>query len=126
MRGRIAIAALAAALLAPGLAGCGGSDQSGLQSASGAGPRISVPLTLADCTDWNNADATERLGTIKQLAAFAGGPVGGSPGEPARNGATLDDKKAYDLFQGWCAEHFARGFKLYKLYTRAASFTPQG
>jgi hypothetical protein len=126
MRGRIAIAALAAALVGSVVAGCGGADQSGRASASGVGPRISAPLTLADCTDWKNADAAERLGTIQALAAFAGGPVGGSPGEPARHGATLEDKKAYDLFQGWCAASFARGFKLYKLYTRAAAFTPQG
>jgi len=118
-------AALAVAFLLA-IAGCGGSDQSGRQSASGVGPRISVPLTLADCRDWNTADAAERLGTIRALAAFAGGPVGGSPDEPARTGATLEDKSAYDLFQGWCAEPFARGFKLYKLYTRAAAFTPQG
>ena len=37
-------------------------------------------------------------------------------------GATLEDKQAYDLFQGYCAQTFARGFKLYKLYGRAAGF----
>jgi hypothetical protein len=127
MRRRIAIAALAAALLPATGGGCGGSDpNAGRQSASGAGARISVPLSLADCTDWNNADAAERLGTIKQLAAFAGGPVvGASAGQPSGRGATLEERKAYDLLQGWCSAPFARGFKLYKLYTRAAAFTPQ-
>ena len=123
MRRRIALALLPA-LLVLAASGCGGSDQgAGQQSAAGAGPRISVPLSLADCTDWNNADAAERLGTIRQLAAFAGGQVGGSRGQPSGHGATLDEKKAYGLFQGYCAESFARGFKLYKLYTRAAAFS---
>jgi hypothetical protein len=128
VRWRIAIAAAFAALaLAVAVTGCGGSDQSGRQSASGAGVRINVPISLADCTDWQRADAAERLGTIKQLEAFAGGPVvGASAQQPSGHGATLDEKKAYDLLQGWCSEPFARGFKLYKLYTRSASFTPQG
>jgi hypothetical protein len=126
MRRRSAIALLLLAALTPAAAGCGGSDQSaGRQSAGGAGPRISVPLSLADCTDWKNADAAERLGTIRQLAAFAGGQVGGSQGQPSGHGATLDEKHAYALFQGYCSAPFARGFKLYKLYTRAAAFSPQ-
>jgi hypothetical protein len=109
--------ALACATL---LAGCGGSG--GSNPASGAGPRIGVPLRLADCTDWKQADAAERLGTVRQLRDFAGGPVGQQPA----HGNTLDDKRAYDLFQSWCSNYFARGFKLYKLYTRAAAFTPPG
>jgi hypothetical protein len=122
---RTALATALLAVLALGT-GCGGSDQSGgRQSAGGAGPRISVPLSLADCTDWNNADAAERLGTIRQLAAFAGGQVGGSQGQPSGHGATLDETHAYALFHGYCSAPFARGFKLYQLYTRAAAFSPQ-
>ena len=34
----------------------------------------------------------------------------------------LDDKRAYKLFDSLCAQHFARAFKLYKLYERAAAF----
>jgi hypothetical protein len=34
----------------------------------------------------------------------------------------LSDDRAYKLLQGYCAKPFARGFKLYKLYTRAAAF----
>jgi hypothetical protein len=96
--------------------GCGGS--SGQQSASGAGPRIAAPLRLADCTDWERSDAAERLGTIRQLRDFAGGPTG----SPAERGSVLDDDDAYRLLQGTCGNYYARGFKLYKVYTRAASF----
>jgi hypothetical protein len=55
------------------------------------------------------------------LALGVGGPVG----SPAGHGATLPDARAYELFQHYCAYGFASQFKLYKLYTRAAAFTPQ-
>jgi hypothetical protein len=77
-------------------------------------------LRLADCTDWRKADISQRLGTVRQLRDFAGGPVGSS----ARHGNVLDDKRAYELFQSYCAHYFARGFNLYKIYTRAAAFSP--
>jgi hypothetical protein len=54
---------------------------------------------------------------IRALRDFAGGPTG----SPSGRGATLDDDKAYRLFQGNCEQDFARRFKLYKLYTRAAA-----
>ena len=40
-------------------------------------------------------------------------------------GSVLDDKQAYDLFNSYCEESFARGFKLYHLYQRAAGFAGQ-
>jgi len=49
-----------------------------------------------------------------------GGPVGGEGGARER---TLDDKQAYDLFDRACKQQFAKGFKLYKLYSRAAAFS---
>jgi hypothetical protein len=108
------LAAVAIALL---LAGCSasGSDET---TPPGAGPRIGVPLRLADCTDWRDADVAERLGTVRQLRDFAGGPTG----SPAGHGTTLDDERAYDVLQGYCLAEFADSFKLYKLYTRAAAF----
>jgi hypothetical protein len=97
--------------------GCDGDDGSG--TASGAGPQINVPLRLADCDDWNQADVSERLGTVKQLSDFAGGPTG----SPAGHGNVLSDKRGYEVMENWCANDFARAFKLYKLYTRAAAFS---
>jgi hypothetical protein len=84
------------------------------------GPHLAVPLRLADCTDWRKADVSQRLGTVRELRDFAGGPTG----SPGSHGNVLEDKRAYELFQNYCAHYFARGFKLYKLYTRAASFSP--
>jgi hypothetical protein len=108
-----------ALLCAVATAGCGGS---GPDSATPQvqGPHINVPLRLADCTDWKRSDVNQRLGTVQELRAFAGGPTG----SPAGHGNTLEDKKAYDLLQNYCGNFFARGFKLYKLYTRAAAFSP--
>jgi len=108
---------LAAALAALAVAGCGGG--SGEAHEDGAGARIGVPLRLADCTDWKQADVAERLGTLGQLSGFAGGEVAGTGGG---TGPVLAEERAYDLFQGYCRPGFARSFKLYKLYGRAAGF----
>ena len=43
---------------------------------------------------------------------------------PGGHGAVLNDDKAYRLFQNYCAQPFAARFKLYRLYNRAAAFTP--
>jgi hypothetical protein len=111
-------ASVAAALLA-GLAlpGCLGGSSS--NPPGSAGVRIGTPLQLANCGDWRKASPQEREGTVRDLRGFAGGPVGESPG---RTGATLDDDRAYKVLDDYCKADFARGFKLYKLYTRAAAF----
>jgi hypothetical protein len=114
---RSAIALAATALCAAAAAGCGGGSDAS-NSAAGAGPRIGVALRLADCDDWNQADTAEQLGTVKQLRDFAAGPVG-APG----HGATLSDERGYEVLENWCEQDFAGGFKLYKLYTRAAAFS---
>jgi hypothetical protein len=109
---------MGAALL---LAGCGGGPNT--QPQIDVGPNVGQPINLADCHDWNQANTEQRLGTIHDLKNFAGGPVvGNSASAPSGTGAVLDDKQAYDLFNRYCSASFARGFKLYKLYTRAAAF----
>jgi hypothetical protein len=113
--------AAAACVLTAVVAGCGGG--SGTQPQIDVGPNVGEPISLADCNDWNQANTEQRLGTIQDLKNFAGGPVvGNNAGSPSGTGAVLDDKQAYDLFQNYCKESFARGFKLYKLYERAAAF----
>jgi hypothetical protein len=108
--------------VAGAVAGCGSDSSS--QPQVGAGPNVGAPINLADCSDWNQANTEQRLGTIKQLRGFAGGPVvGNSATAPSGTGAVLDDEQAYELFNNYCEADFARGFKLYKLYERAAAFT---
>jgi hypothetical protein len=105
-------------------AGCGSGSST--QPQIDVGPNVGQPINLADCSDWNQANTEQRLGTIHDLRNFAGGPVvGNNASSPSGTGAVLDDKKAYDLFNGYCKESFARGFKLYKLYERAAAFSGQ-
>ena len=101
------------------LAGCGGSG--------GSKPRVDLPppgvgasIRTDNCSDWKRGTVEQRRGTVVQLRQFAGGPVGSSAG--IQNGRVLDDDQAYELLQSYCANHFARGFKLYKLYERAAAF----
>jgi hypothetical protein len=103
------------------IAGCGGGSSTEPQV--GVGPNVGQPISLADCNDWNQANTEQRLGTITQLKDFAGGPiVGNNASSPSGRGAVLDDKDAYNLFNGWCSQSYAHGFKLYKLYERAAAF----
>lgn len=89
----------------------------------GAGAGVSATVQTADCDAWNRADVSERLATIEQLTAFYGGPiVGGDKDSPQGAGPTLSDETAYKLIDGNCEAPFARGFKLYKMYGRAAGF----
>jgi hypothetical protein len=115
-------ALLVVALIAAGtaLAGCGGGDP----QVPVEGVDVGQSIGLADCTDWNHAGVKQRLGTISELRGFAGGEVVGGGANPASGtGAVIDDKKAYDLLQNYCGNDLARGFKLYKLYERAAAFS---
>ena len=106
-------------LIAVILAGCGGSD--GEESRGGGPVQLDQPIELADCTDWNEGSVDERLGTIQQIRAFISTPVPGTGG----TGVTLDDEKAYDLFEEACGASLAQGFTLYKIYVRAAAFNPE-
>jgi hypothetical protein len=69
----------------------------------------------------------EDHGLIENCEAADSGDSGLYPGGGADTGAQRlpgTNKAAYKLFQNYCANFFARGFKLYKLYERAAAFTP--
>jgi hypothetical protein len=122
MRARATVAALAV-LAVTALAGCGSGSSN--VPPFGVGPNVGAPISLADCIDWKRASVEERLGTIRQLKNFAGGEVVGGEGTtPAvGTGAVLEDKKAYELLDHACDVPFAQGFKLYKLYERAAAFS---
>ena len=99
------------------VAGCGGETSQG--PSDDVGPALAAPINLADCRDWNAATPDERIGTIDQIQNFVGGPA---PGTGSGTGTVLDDDRAYDLFETACANEYARGFRLYKLYSRAAAF----
>jgi hypothetical protein len=114
-RAALACAAVAAAVIA----GCGGGKTN--EPPVGAGPVLGAPVRLASCDDWNAGSVNERLGTIAEIENYVGGPVSGT----ASTGPVLDTQQAYDLFENTCSASFASAFRLYKLYARAAAFTPQ-
>lgn len=110
------MAAIVAAALALAAAGCGNDDRQ--EPGVLGGPTLDAPVELANCTDWKDGSVDERLGTIAQIENFVGGPVGTAGGR----GALLEQEKAYEVMEGFCEEEYARGFRLYKLYTRASAF----
>jgi hypothetical protein len=96
------------------LAGCGAD---GPKAAPKTGVVASV--RVANCTDWKHGDAQQKRETVLALRRFASGPVGSS--KVLKNGLVLGDRRAYRILDNYCAQYFARGFKLYKLYDRAAT-----
>jgi hypothetical protein len=101
------------------LGGCGGSSGSEEQPKALAAHGVGS-VRAADCSDWEKGNLDQRRRTVLELRRFAGGPVGSSAG--VQNGPVLDDGRAYKVLESYCTKYFARGFKLYKLYERAAAF----
>jgi hypothetical protein len=99
--------------------GCGGSKESKARPKHFPAPAVGS-VRGADCSDWKRGSVSQRRSTVVQLRKFAGGPVGSSAG--IQHGPVLDDGRAYKVLQSYCRKYFARGFKLYKLYERAAAF----
>ena len=102
------------------LGGCGGSSTPKKQPFPTTGAGVGTSIRTANCTDWKRGTVEARRRTVVQLRGFAGGPVGSSNG--IQNGPVLDDTRAYKILESYCSNEFARGFKLYKLYERAAVF----
>jgi len=111
-------AAIVVLVVVPLLSGCGGSEDSDAADTA-AGKASLGPIDLADCTDWDQASEEARRRSIDEIARFAGGPVAATGGG---QGALLSAEEAYQLFENTCANEYARGFKLYKLYSRGAAF----
>jgi len=101
------------------LAGCGGSRSSTAQKFPTTGPGVGTSIRTADCSDWKRGSVQARRRTVVELRDFSGGPVGSSN---LQHGPVLDDQRAFELLDHYCAAYFARGFTLYKLYDRAAAF----
>jgi hypothetical protein len=104
------------------LGGCGGGGSSSSKKELPVELRAPAvgSVRTADCRDWKRGTVAQRRTTVVQLRKFAGGPVGSSA--TIQHGPVLDDGRAYRVLKSYCANYFARGFKLYKLYERAAAF----
>lgn len=114
---RVGVGALAVAAVA--LGACGNDKPSSDAEATGVGQvRAGSVASLAQCSDWNAGTEEERLATVTDIRAQLNqaGADGPTP--------DLPDAEAYALFERACSNDFASGFRLYKIYARAAAFAP--
>lgn len=120
--GRAELAALLAAALMVGACGEGSGSEAGDAQADGEATgvgqvRAGSVASLAQCSDWNAGSEEERFATVADIReqlnqAGADGPT-----------PDLPDEQAYALFERACANDFAAGFRLYKVYARGAAFS---
>jgi len=113
--------AAAAALAAAGLLAACGSDSAanGGEEVTGVGQEVAGSVAaLAQCRDWVEGNRAERLATIHDIREQLNQTGGGEPT------SDLGDQQAYAVLQRACRQDFAAGFRLYKLYARAAAFQP--
>jgi len=122
---RPAAALAAAALAAGGAAGCGTSHEAkGTAAAKPAAASVAADagtIRVADCRYWNATDAAEHRSLLAAMRAFFGAEA-----DNGQRGPVLSDQQAEQLFSGACRPAYAKAFKLYKLYGRAAAFTDAG
>jgi len=118
LQGTLATGAILISCLAL-LSGCGSVSQG---STLGEHSSVDVGESARSdtCAQWRSGTVAQRHGALIRLRKFARSPVGSSAG--IQNGHALSDDRAYKLFQSFCSKRFARAFKLYKLYERAAAF----
>jgi hypothetical protein len=111
-------AAMLASLAVCLLVGCGdGAKDSGEPAEVGA-VRAGSAAPLAQCRDWVEGNRAQRVATIQDIREQLNQTGSGEPT------SDLDDEEAYAVLQRACRQDFAAGFRLYKLYARAAAFAP--
>ena len=101
------------------LLGCGQVDTRTETEPIGVGEyRAGSFAPLAQCSDWNEGTEEEKLATVNDIQ--------GQLNQAGADGPTPDlaDDEAYALFERTCPRGYASGFRLYKLYARAAAFAP--
>lgn len=127
-------AATGAAALALALAGAGcGSDEGPGSTAEGAAeePQGVIDISgtepvgemtagsvapLVECRDWNAATPEQQLATIADVRSQINLEDSGI------DAPALTDEEAQEMFDGSCEPTWAQGFRLYKLYARAAGW----
>jgi hypothetical protein len=96
------------------LTACG---HSGHHEGAAADP---ATVRTADCHDWKELKPTQRRQIVTGMRAFFGGRVD----LPGARGQVLPDQDAIALFDTYCRQPYADTFSLYRIYARAAAFTP--
>jgi hypothetical protein len=116
--GRV-IAAVPLLLATAALGACGEDQAESAGEVNGVGKPIGGSVAaLAQCGDWNEGTVGERRATVEDIQAQLN--QAGSDGPTP----DLPDDEAYDVLERACAKDFAEGFRLYKIYARAAAFSP--
>ena len=106
------------------VAGCGGSGEGG---AGADGEGEVKPLGdllagsvahLAQCKDWVGGSRERKLATIEDIRSQV------NRRDTGIEAPALSDEEALGLFDRACSNSYARSFRLYVLYARAAAFAP--
>ena len=127
LRAGVATAGVAVALLAVGA--CGSDDEPAPPAEPADGGIVDISGTeavgeetagsvaqLVECRDWNGATSEQKLATIEDVRSQV------SRSDSGISGPELTDDEATELFDSSCEPTWAQGFRLYKLYARAAGF----
>ena len=104
------------AALALVASGCGGDTEAPAQAEPVGDVRAGSVAQLAQCSDWTEGSRDEQLATVEVIKAAINLEDG--TGETPE----LSDEAAYRVIDTTCADDFAAGFRLYKVYARATSF----
>jgi ribosomal protein L31 len=99
------------------LAGCGSAHHRAANPSPTAFPPT---LQTADCDQWNEMRAASKQQLVEQMTLFFGARVNDQYGR----GQTLPTDQAFRVLTDGCHPAYAGAVKLYKLYGRAAAFTP--
>ena len=118
--GRLA-AVIAVAAIAAAIAGCGEEEPvttTGYGTEGVGMVRAGSSAALAQCSDWLVATDEQKQQTVDDIynqlnQAGADGPTPDIP----------DDADAHEFFDRACANDYAGGFRLYKIYARSAAFS---
>ncbi len=123
-RQRLRISAVSGAvaavlLLSLTFGACGGGEDESKSASKPLGQELAGSVAhLAQCKDWVGGSRERKLATIEDVRAQVNRRDTGIQAPP------LTDEEALGLFDRACANRFARSFRLYVLYARAAGFAP--
>jgi hypothetical protein len=110
-----------AVVLSLGAAACGDDENEagGDRDAKPLGEMLAGSVApLAQCKDWVGGSRERKLATIDDIRAQV------SRRDTGIRAPALTDEEALGLFDRACSNRFARSFRLYVLYARAAGFIP--
>jgi hypothetical protein len=105
-----------AALLA--LAACGSDGEPKREAKPVGQVLVGSVAQMATCSDWNGGTRAQRVATIHDIRQQI------NLKDSAVQTPEMSDGAAYRVLDSICGRNFAGSFRLYKLYARAATFSP--